>query len=138
MKLGHLFWAASLSFLIGESVPVTAARSATPLHSAPQPPPGVPTRGAEVYETKCGACHSLDANRIGPKHRNLFGRKAGSVADFHYTNALKQSGIVWNAQTLDRWLQNPVAMVPGTAMGIRLTSAQDRADVIAYLRQNSR
>jgi cytochrome c len=80
----------------------------------------------------------LDANRIGPKHRNLFGRKAGSIADFHYTSALKQSGIVWNAQTLDRWLQNPVAMVPGTAMGIRLTSAQDRADVIAYLRQNSR
>jgi len=138
MKLGHLFWAASLFLLIGDSGPVTAARSATPLHSAPQPPPGVPTRGAEVYGTKCGACHSLDANRIGPKHRNLFGRKAGSIADFHYTSALKQSGIVWNAQTLDRWLQNPVAMVPGTAMGIRLTSAQDRADVIAYLRQNSR
>ena len=137
MKLNYLFWAAAI-LLAGESVPVTAVRSAAPLHSAPQPPPGVPTRGAEIYETKCGACHSLDANRIGPKHRNLFGRKAGSIADFHYTNALKQSGIVWNAQTLDRWLQNPVAMVPGTAMGIRLTSAQDRADVIAYLRQNSR
>jgi len=137
MKLNYLFWAAAL-LLASESVPVTAARLATPLPSAQQPPPGVPTRGAEIYETKCGACHSLDANRIGPNHRNLFGRKAGSIADFHYTNALKQSGIVWNAQTLDRWLQNPVAMVPGTAMGIRLTSAQDRADVIAYLRQNSR
>jgi cytochrome c len=137
MKLKYLLWAAALSFL-GESVPTTAARLAAPLHSAPQPPLGRPTRGAEIYETKCGACHSLDANRIGPKHRNLFGRKAGSIADFHYTSALKQSGIVWNAQTLDRWLQNPVAMVPGTAMGIRLTSAPDRADVIAYLRQNSR
>lgn len=101
------------------------------------PPLGSPTRGADIYETKCGACHSLDANRVGPKHRGVFGRKAGGVEGFHYSTALKNSHIVWGDQTLDRWLQNPTAVVPGTAMGFRLSSAQDRADVIAYLRQQS-
>jgi cytochrome c len=101
------------------------------------PPPGDPSRGADIYEAKCGACHSLDANRVGPKHRGIFGRMAGTVPDFRYSRALKSLRIVWNAQTLDRWLQNPTAMAPGTAMGVRLSSAQDRADVIAYLRQHS-
>ncbi len=100
-------------------------------------PPGSPSRGADLYEAKCGACHSLDANRIGPKHRGVFGRKAGAVPGFQYSPALKKLGVVWNAQTLDRWLQNPTAMAPGTAMGFRLSSAQERADVIAYLKQQS-
>jgi cytochrome c len=79
----------------------------------------------------------LDANRIGPKHRGVFGRKAGAVPDFHYSDALKKSGIVWNEKTLDKWLQSPVKMVPGTAMGFQLRNAQERADVIAYLKQES-
>jgi cytochrome c len=101
------------------------------------PPPGSPVRGADIYEAKCGACHSLDANRIGPKHRDVFGRKSASVPGFHYSEALKKLNVVWNAQTLDRWLQNPTAMARGTAMGYRLGSAQERADVIAYLKQQS-
>jgi cytochrome c len=111
--------------------------AASPLQAQPTPPPGSPARGAEIYESHCGACHSLNANRVGPMHRGVFGRKAGSVAGFHYTPALKASGIVWNAATLDRWLTNPQGMVPGTAMGLRLASPQDRADVIAYLKQQS-
>jgi cytochrome c len=79
----------------------------------------------------------LDANRIGPKHRGVFGRKSGTVPGFHYSAALKKLNVVWNAQTLDRWLQNPAAMARGTAMGYRLTVAQERADVIAYLKQQS-
>ncbi|MGN6516321.1 MAG: c-type cytochrome, partial [Rhizomicrobium sp.] len=78
-----------------------------------------------------------DENRIGPKHRGVFGRKAGSVADFNYTAALKKSGIVWNEKTLDQWLQGPTKMVPGTAMGFQLRDPQERADVIAYLKQQS-
>lgn len=114
---------------------VAANPPAPPQQSAPLP--ASPSRGAEIYEAKCGACHSLDANRIGPKHRGVYGRKAGSVADFNYTPALKKSGIVWSFQTLDRWLQGPTKMVPGTAMALSLSSAQDRADVIAYLKQQS-
>lgn len=101
------------------------------------PLPGDASRGADIYEAKCGACHSLDSNRIGPKHRGVFGRRSASVPDFHYTTALKKLNVVWNGQTLDRWLQNPTAMAPGTAMGYRLTVPQERADVIAYLKQQS-
>jgi cytochrome c len=105
-----------------------------PLRAAP-PPAGNPSRGAEIYESHCGACHSLDANRVGPKHRGVVGRKAGVVPGFNYTRALRTSGIVWTADALDRWLSGPAKMAPGTAMGFVLSSPQDRADVIAYLRQ---
>jgi cytochrome c len=108
-----------------------------PLPALAAPPSGNPSRGAAFYESHCGACHSLDANRVGPMHRGVVGRKAGSVAGFHYTHALAVSGIVWTADALDRWLTNPQAMVPGTAMGLRVASPQDRADVIAYLRQQA-
>ncbi len=71
-------------------------------------------------------------------HRGVFGHKAGTVPGFHYSPALQKLGIVWTAQTLDRWLQNPTAMAPGTALGFRLPSAQERAaDAIAYLKQQS-
>jgi len=119
----------------------SAAHAAAPpvRMMAPQSPPpsGSTSRGAEIYENKCGACHSLDQNRIGPKHRGVFGRRSASVPDFSYTPALKKLNVVWNTATLDRWLQNPTAMAPGTAMGFRLASAQERADVIAYLKQES-
>jgi cytochrome c len=94
---------------------------------------GNSVRGAALYQAKCSACHSLDSNRVGPLHRGVVGRKAGKVASFNYSPALQKSGIVWNQDTLDRWLSNPVAMVPGTRMGIRIVSAQDRSDIIAYL-----
>ena len=108
--------------------------AASPLHAA-APPAGDASRGAEIYESHCGACHSLDANRVGPKHRGVVGRKAGIVPGFNYTRALKSSGIVWTADALDRWLSGPAKMVPGTAMGFVLSSPQQRADVIAYLKQ---
>ena len=122
---------------------IIATASAAPVPPQPPPvlqkapPPGNSVRGADIYEAKCGACHSLDANRIGPKHRDVFGRKSGVVPGFHYSEALKKLNVDWNEQTLDRWLQNPTAMARGTAMGYRLTVAQERADVIAYLRQQS-
>ena len=122
---------------------IIATASAAPVPPQPPPvlqkapPPGNPVRGADIYEAKCGACHSLDANRIGPKHRSVFGHKSGIVPGFHYSAALKKLNVVWNAQTLDRWLQNPTAMAPGTAMGFRLSNGQERADVIAYLKQHA-
>lgn len=115
-----------------------AARAAASARASQDTPPlGTPIRGAEIYNDKCGACHSLDANRIGPKHRGVYGRMSGAVPDFHYSDALKRLHVTWNAATLDRWLQNPTAMAPGTAMGFSLPSAEERADVIAYLKQES-
>ncbi len=94
---------------------------------------GDPAKGADVYD-KCIACHSPELNRIGPKHRGVVGRTAGSVADFSYSPALKKVGFVWDEARLDRWLTNPDKLVPGNRMGFRLQDAAQRADVIAYLR----
>jgi cytochrome c len=94
---------------------------------------GDAARGEQVYE-RCQACHSPDANRVGPLHRGVVGRRAGSVPDFSYSAALKAAGFAWDEPQLDRWLTNPQAMVPGQRMGFRLNDAQERADVIAYLK----
>ncbi|MCB2114069.1 MAG: c-type cytochrome [Parvularculaceae bacterium] len=91
-------------------------------------------RGAKLYVRKCGACHSPDANRIGPRHEGVYGRKSGSVPDFRYTKALGALDIVWDEETLDEWLTNPSAMAPGTAMGFRVTDAEERKAIIAYLK----
>lgn len=89
--------------------------------------------GEFVYK-RCAGCHSLDSNRVGPAHRTVFGRKAGSVEGFRYSKALKDSGIVWNEETLDKWLKNPGKYIPGSRMGYRLSNAKDRAAVIEFLR----
>lgn len=93
-------------------------------------------RGEQVYR-KCVSCHTLEVNgrnRVGPRLHGLFGRVAGSVADFRYSDALKNSGIVWTDQTLDAYLKDSEAFVPGTKMYGGLSLDQDRADLIAYLR----
>ena len=95
---------------------------------------GDAVHGAQVYNT-CGICHSFDKNGQGPRHAGVFGRTAGSVPDYAYSPALKKSGIVWSEETLDRWLTDPSALVPGTKMFYRLKSPQDRADVIEYLKE---
>ena len=94
--------------------------------------PGDAARGKDLYQA-CSGCHSIEENDIGPKHRGVVGRPAGSVPDFAYSPALKASGIVWSADTLDRWLTNPQALVPGTKMYFSMADPQKRADLIAYL-----
>ena len=93
--------------------------------------------GRELYESRCGGCHSLDANRIGPAHRGVFGRKAGTAPNFSYSAAVRSSGIVWEEKTLDAWLTNPQSLIPGQRMNFRVSTMEDRADIIAYLRQES-
>ena len=94
-------------------------------------------RGEQLYESRCTACHSLDANRIGPMHRGVFGRKAGSVADFEYSSAVKRSKIVWNEQTLERWLTDPEKLIPGQKMGYQVPDPVDRADIVSFLKKES-
>jgi cytochrome c len=90
-------------------------------------------RGRELYETRCIGCHSIDADRIGPRHRGLSGRRAGSVAGFDYSPALRAATVVWDARTLDRWLADPEATIPGQRMNYRVADPRDRMDLIAYL-----
>src|SRR5687768_16734468 len=92
-------------------------------------------RGGELYESRCFGCHSLDANRIGPMHRGVFGRKAGAVADFSYSSAVKNSAVVWDETTLERWLTNPTTVIPGTRMTFRVATPEDRADIVAFLKK---
>jgi cytochrome c len=93
--------------------------------------------GQELYESRCGGCHSLDANRVGPAHRGVFGRTAGTAPGYNYSAAVKNSGVVWDETTLDAWLTNPQALIPGQRMNFRVATPEDRADIIAYLRQQS-
>lgn len=95
---------------------------------------GDASRGKALYQA-CEACHSIDDNDIGPRHRGVVGRRAGSLNDYVYSDALKKSGIVWDESTLSRWLTDPSAMVPGTKMFFKIDSPQNRADIIAYLKE---
>lgn len=91
-------------------------------------------RGETLYNSRCIGCHSIDENRTGPAHRGVYGRKAGSVAGFDYSPALKKSRIVWNEKTLNRWLKDPQKFIPGQKMGFSVPEEQDRKDLIAYLK----
>lgn len=96
-------------------------------------------RGAQIY-TRCAACHAIEANRTGPQHCGLFGRRAGTAPGFDaYSKAMRDSKIVWNERSLDVFLQAPTQAVPGTAMGYAgVKDPRERADLIAWLRQATR
>lgn len=98
---------------------------------------GDPRHGGQLYRQRCTACHDMDNNRTGPASRYIFGRQAGTGPDFEYSKALQSSGIVWNENTLDQWLKNPAAFLPGQKMFYMTNDPQDRADIIAYLKQSA-
>jgi cytochrome c len=93
--------------------------------------------GRALYQSRCSACHSLDYNDVGPAHRGVFGRAAAQAKGFAYSDALKASHQVWNEESLDRWLADPEKVAPGQRMGINVPDAKERADLIAYLKQNA-
>ena len=107
------------------------------LLSSPALGAGDPERGRQVYEG-CQDCHSLDHNDVGPRHRGVYGRLAGSLPDYDYSPALKGAGFVWDEASLDAWLTDPQAFRPGARMFYHLSDPKDRADVIAYLRDLAR
>ena len=98
---------------------------------------GDASHGEALYEA-CQDCHSLDKNDVGPRHRGVFGRKAASLPDYDYSDALKAANIVWNEETLDKWLTDPQVVAPGAKMFFHLDNPQDRADVIAYLKERAK
>jgi cytochrome c len=86
----------------------------------------------------CAACHKLEAgaNNVGPSLHGIFTRKAGELADFRYSPAMKRSGITWSPETLDKFIADPQAMVPANRMPYAgIADAGDRADLIAYLQK---
>jgi cytochrome c len=118
---------------------VTAALLTTLLAGAAHAD-GDAARG-EIRFQDCAACHKLDAgaNNVGPSLHGIFTRKAGELADFRYSPAMKRSGIVWTPETLDQFITDPQAMVPANRMPFAgIANASDRADLIAYLSKASK
>ncbi len=87
---------------------------------------------------RCASCHDISATpsqKLGPNLKGVVGRPSGSLPGYHYSAAMQQAHLVWDASTLDRWLTRPTALVPGTAMAFAgLPNEPDRQAVIAYLR----
>jgi cytochrome c len=141
-----------------EAVPSEAAPSDTPSAEAsatpsptPTPSPKASASGAPKMSdaatgaasgppqafNQCTACHSTTPGKtiIGPSLAHVYGRKAGSVAGFQYSDAMKSSGLAWNAGNLDAFLANPAGKVPGTLMGLAgIKDAAQRKAIIDYLK----
>jgi cytochrome c len=118
-----LSWAAALTFA---ALPAFAQDKAANAEA-----------GQLLYNNSCRTCHTLRQgdNRLGPNLNRIIGRKAGALPDYGYSSSMKNADLVWDKATLDRFIANPDQVVPGHNMkpygGI--TSAEDRATIIAYL-----
>jgi cytochrome c len=115
--------------LIGAIVLVAAAGAARAEGDA--------ARGEKRFE-ECATCHTVErgVNNVGPSLSGLFERKAGEIANFRYSPALKKSGITWTPQALDTFIADPQKEVPGNRMPFAgMPDAGDRADLIAYLQK---
>ena len=113
-----------------------AAVAALALSSAAARADGDPAAGKQVFK-KCHACHNVGEgahNAVGPVLNGIVGRKAGTYADYNYSDANKNSGLTWDVATLQKYLKNPQAVVPGTKMAFPgLPEEKDIDNVIAYL-----
>ncbi|MEO6388125.1 MAG: c-type cytochrome [Croceibacterium sp.] len=123
-----------------ETATPTETPSATP-SATPTPKPSASATTAANVEpasfAQCKACHSVEPgkNGIGPSLAGIYGDKAGDVAGFDFSDAMKSSGLTWNRANLDRFITDPKAVVPGTKMGFGgLKDAAKRQEIITYLR----
>jgi len=110
------------------------------LPAAPQEPvrKGADTESGQLtFNNACRTCHTTKEgdNRLGPNLHNVIGRKAGSLPNYGYSSAMKDADFVWDKEKLDRFIAKPDEVVPGNNMKPYggLTSAEDRAKVIAFL-----
>lgn len=96
-----------------------------------------PQRGAADFAERCSGCHALAANKVGPLLGGVVGRAVGTAPGFAYSDALRQARLDWTPETLDRWLADPRAFLPGTKMPIRVLDPNTRRDIIDYLAHES-
>jgi cytochrome c len=99
----------------------------------PRETQGDAARGRALYEARCIACHTVEVSLVGPAHRGVMGRRAGSLPGYEYSAALKAARLVWTRKTLDAWLTNPERLLPGQKMWFSVPDARDRRDLIAWL-----
>ena len=114
------------------------AHSDSPADADAQPTaPGDPTRGAVVFDKRCTGCHALTSNHEGPQLNGLYGRTTGAVPNFPYSAALKNAHLTWNDRTLNQWLTDPDAFLPGNNMDFYVAKPQERKDLIAFFKQST-
>jgi cytochrome c len=99
---------------------------------------GDPAAGRAAFEKRCTGCHALDKEKVGPRLAGVVGRKAGAIATYTYSDAVKKSGVVWNEAVLDKFLTDPETVIPNTDMTFRLTKPDERAAIIAFLKETGR
>jgi len=97
--------------------------------------PGDAGQGKFVFEKRCVGCHAIEQNREGPRLAGVYGRAAGSTPQFSYSEALKKAHIIWNDDSLERWLADPDALIPGNDMEFAVRKPDERRNLIAYLKQ---
>lgn len=108
--------------------------------AASPPPQSTTDAGARAFQ-RCAACHSVRANddeNSGPNLRGVFGRRVGAISGYPYSDSLRAAGrrgVVWNETTLNRYLADPEAAMPGTDMPYQGGTAAERAAIIAWLRR---
>jgi cytochrome c len=98
---------------------------------------GDPMRGKALFEKRCTGCHALTQNHEGPQLQGVYGRTSGTVPSFAYSSALKRAHIVWDDNTLEKWLTDPDAFISGNDMDFLVSKPQERQDLISYLKQSS-
>ncbi|WP_157257203.1 c-type cytochrome [Methyloversatilis discipulorum] len=99
-----------------------------------QATPSTGTLGQRAYKAICMGCHSIEPNvtKVGPSLAGLIGRKAGSPTG---SAALRESGIIWDSKSLDAYLMNPPALVPGTTMVVTLEDREVRSALVGYIEE---
>lgn len=112
--------------------PVRASDSGTPALTE-----GDALRGRDIFEKRCTGCHAMEQDREGPRLRGVFGRTSGGVPGFDYSPALAKAHIVWNQTTLEQWLADPDALVPGNNMEFHVAKPQERQDLIRFLKDSA-
>ncbi len=132
MRMVRLFGAAFMAAVLGAGL--------SPAYADSHGSEGDPAKGAKVYR-KCKACHELtkERNKVGPHLVKIFNRPVAAVEGFRYSKALKKAGeegMVWNAENLDKWLENPKKFLPGNRMAFAgLKKEADRKNLIAYMKK---
>lgn len=138
LSMRNVVWLGSLSLGLigcgGSDGPAPAADSAPDLDTLLA---SADVKRGETLYFQCRACHTVEqagANKVGPNLWGMFGREAGQVEGFAYSDAVKNSGIVWTPESVDKWLEKPAEFLPGNMMVfIGVKDPQDRANMIAYL-----
>jgi cytochrome c len=123
------------SFLVAGAAGVVALGIASGAATA-----GDAEAGKKVF-AKCAVCHVVDKpqNKVGPTLHGVIGRPAGAVEGFKYSDAMKNSGLVWDEATIDQYLADPKGFVKGNKMAFAgLKKPEDRANVIAYIAEASK